>query len=173
MLFTGQPGADMWILEGYPFLSMFGNPHFPFGLALILWILILDQGQKRPHRALLLAVLGLLLSVVQPFGLVIVALGLGLRFLWTWWNEKRFDPVNLIAGLGLGGPFLLYQFWAINSDPVLAAWNRQNLTPAPALWDFLLSLSPGLVLALAGVYAVWRERRSPFLVVLAGWLLAG
>jgi hypothetical protein len=81
--------------------------------------------------------------------------------------------MNLIAGLSLGGPFLLYQFWAINSDPILAAWNRQNLTPAPALWDFLLSLSPGFVLALAGGYVVWRERRSPLLIVLAGWLLAG
>ncbi len=30
--------ADLWVAEAYPFLSAYANPHFPLGLALILWL---------------------------------------------------------------------------------------------------------------------------------------
>lgn len=173
MLFSGEPGADLWVTEGYPFLTMFVNPHFPLGLALVLAILNLDQGKMDLRRGLLLAVMGLLLAIVQPFGLVIAGVGLGMRTGWTWWVEKRVYPFALISAFSLGAPFLIYEYWFIQIDPVLAAWSRQNLTPAPALVDFLLSLSPALILAGVGVAAGWKGRRTAEWAMLAGWVIAG
>jgi hypothetical protein len=52
--------------------------------------------------------------------------------------------------------YLLYQFAAIKADPVLAAWNVQNVTPAPPAWDFMLSLSPVLPLTLVAAWSLLR-----------------
>jgi hypothetical protein len=72
--------------------------------------------------------------------------------------------------LAAGGPVLLYDLWVAYSHPVLAGWNAQNLTPSPPLWDFLLSFSPVLWLALPGAWSAWRSdnRRRHSLLVWAG-----
>ena len=31
--------ADFWVAEGYPFLSAYANPHFPTGMAILVWLL--------------------------------------------------------------------------------------------------------------------------------------
>jgi hypothetical protein len=180
MLVSGQVGADWWVAEAYPFLSMFMNPHFPAGLALVIGMVLLDAKERTPLRMVVLAALGLLVASVQVFDLIAAAILLGLRFVWTWWHEKRFDPWNLCAGLALGGAYQLYQLWAITNDPLLAAWNRQNLTPTPPVWDLALSFSPALILALAGLFAARRQMAgldrmisARLLFQLAGWLVLG
>jgi len=61
-------------------------------------------------------------------------------------------------GLILGGaPVVLYAVLAVRVDPLLAAWNTQNVTPAPPAWDLFLSFSPALILAGLGLRRVWRK----------------
>ncbi len=55
ILALGPPPTDFWVAEAYPFLAMYTNPHFPIGLALILFsfTLMLDprrslQGRETP-----------------------------------------------------------------------------------------------------------------------------
>ena len=31
--------ADLWVAEGYPFLSAYTNPHFPLSIAMMVWLL--------------------------------------------------------------------------------------------------------------------------------------
>lgn len=173
VLFGGYLPADVWVAEGYPYLSMFLNPHFPLGLALILWLIQPEDGTRLAGWPWLRLILGLLLSIIQPFGVVIVAVVMSLEVVWTWLEERKWKPGGLVWSLALGGPWLVYQFWAIRSDPVLRQWDAQNLTPAPPLWDLLLSLSPALLLASVGVYRLWKERALPGRRVLIGWAIAG
>lgn len=81
-----------------------------------------------------------------------------------------------LAGVAAGGGAVLaYDLWTVTSQPQLAAWNAQNLTPAPPLWDLLISFSPALWLALPGAWLLWREEqrqaRPLLLWALVGWIL--
>jgi hypothetical protein len=158
VVFSGSIPADFWIAEAYPFLSMLQNPHFPLGLALILWSFCLLIEKDLPGRYLQLAVVGLLISIILPFGIVVVVLVFGVVAAANLLEYRRLDWLPVFFLGSLGGPFLLYQFWAIQSDPVLAGWNAQNVTLTPPVWDVLLSFSPVLLLA---VYASVQILRSP------------
>jgi hypothetical protein len=44
-----------------------------------------------------------------------------------------------------------YEIAVTSIAPLLSGWSAQNLTPAPPLWDLILSLSPLLLLVPAGI----------------------
>ena len=170
---------DFWVAEAYPFLSAYANPHFPLGLAVLL--LILTPGAV--VHPLVKAALSLLLAVVQPFAVVvavIVLLGEALintlkgagETTKSWWQRNHVQ--DLFAAAAGGSPFLLYQYWVINSGELLQVWNQQNQTPSPHLWNTLLSLLPGLALAGLAVKESWGEKKQRRLLVWAagGLLLA-
>jgi hypothetical protein len=156
---SGALTSDFWVAEAYPFLSIFANPHFPLALALILCTFLVEAKGKGVSRLAMLLVIGLLLSIILPFGLIIVALVLLSQAIWEWIDQKRIVWQPLIFTLIAGGPFLLYQYWIILTDPVLANWNIQNNTPAPPIWDLILSFSPVILFALPGVYWLWRGQK--------------
>lgn len=172
IVLSGVLPSDFWVAEAYPFLAMFTNPHFPLGLALLVgsFTLLLEDHAK--WRLLRLTIYGLLIAVVLPFALAVVLLVAGV---WLGWNmiEKRQFPWQPVCCMGiLGGPYLLYQFWIINTQPALAAWNAQNLTQSPAAWDFLLSFSPAIILSGFGIYRLVKEqdtRHDPITPVLLAW----
>lgn len=163
--------SDFWIAEAFPFLSMYTNPHFSLGLALI--ILSILPGGKRPF--LWRIMLGLGTAIVQPFGVVIVSLVLiGDGLLWiadkkpAWADIYKSEKVKGLAGFGLGGGILLiYQFWAIVNDPILAAWHAQNQTPTPDLIDLLISFSPVGIIAVFGIRNAWQRPIARKLVIWA------
>lgn len=173
VIFFGLLPSDFWVAEAYPFLSMFTNPHFPLGLAMI--VMALDDlfvGDS-PYRYPKLALLGLALSIVSQFGLVLVLVIASTRLAWTW-IETRCLEWRPVVSLGLfGGLILLYQYYAILSDPILAGWNAQNQTPSPQAWDFLLSFSPALPLAAWGAFKLIRQKNDPARRILISWLVVG
>lgn len=152
--------SDFWVAEGYPFLSMYANPHFPLGLALVLWLV----GPKRDHEQGWQAWVGpacggLVLSILNPFGVVIVGMVLGGNWLWLWVRKVPVQGITrrLFATGVAGLPLMVYDVWVANQDPALHGWNVQNLTPSPALWDLLVSLSPAMLVGGWGL-AVWVRR---------------
>ena len=156
---SGTLTSDYWVAEAYPFLSIFANPHFPLALALILSIFLVEAKGKGISRLAILLVLGLFVSIILPFGLVIVALVLWVQTVWEWIKQKKLEWQPFVFTLLAGGPFLLYQYWIILSDPVLSIWNAQNNTPAPPLWDLILSFAPAIFFAIAGGYWIWRDHQ--------------
>ncbi len=144
--------VDFWVAEAFPFLTMYANPHFPLGLALM--VFLLTPGPEDSYRwrvgALLTAAL---LSVVSPFGVILV---LTVRAGWAFygWLRRRRLYWQPLAFIATGGaPLLFYYAWVTRTDPVVAQWNAQNQTPSPPLWNLLIALSPIILLA---VWAVWR-----------------
>lgn len=181
------PPADFWIAEAYPFLSMYANPHFPLGLALILGSLVILMGgwsQKGlftsgpAGRAGVFLLLGLCISIILPFGLVVLLLTeagwLGWELVKAVSQDRRtlllrFGRDLIFTGL-LGGPFLLYQYWVAVTDPLLRGWNAQNITVTPPVWDLLLSFSPGIILALYWLWARRNVEKNPVQRMAAVWL---
>ncbi len=161
----GVVTTDFSVPEAYPFLSAYVNPHFPLSLALVL-LLLIPEGERNLRRG----AGAFLLALVSPFGVVLVLLIRGGLALWrlrvpegraSWRDEFR-ALLPLAAG---GLPYLFYTQWVVRADPVLAAWNAQNLTPAAPWWDVLLAFSPLLPLA------VWSVRRGASPAAL--WLWVG
>lgn len=176
--------SDLWVAETYPFLSGYATPHFALGLALLLALLTLPEGgpsgtalfsrtwrQQALGAGLRALPAALLLAVLSPFGAVIAGVVLAGLLAWNWF-ERRSEAlhpalVGRLAGIALGGgPLLVYYLWLTRSDPVLAGWNAQNLTPSPPLWDLLLSLSPALVLAVFAIPLVRRPCHSSLRLLL-------
>ena len=171
LLFTfGIITTDLWVPEAYPFLSEYVNPHFPLGLSLLLWIFIWSaQNNTKSRIYIFLAASGL--AVIQPFAIVICASVLLVLTAWRWFEQKKFEGLNLLALLAGGGPFLVYQFWISFSDPVLAGWNAQNQTPSPALWDLIVSFSPAILFASLVFFHFRSWRRNYYQKVAASWFV--
>jgi hypothetical protein len=176
---SGGFTSDFWVAEGYPFLSMYSNPHFPFGLALTLWLLRPNHGDWRGWQAWIRPALGgLVLSALNPFGVVIVGMVLGGNWLWLWVRKAPVQVITrrLIAISVAGLPLLVYDVWVANQNPALRGWNAQNLTPSPAWWDLVVSLSPALLVGCLGLVAWVRKAMGGVRVpdgTLVAWLVLG
>jgi len=167
----GVMTSDLWVPEAFLGYALLASAHFPLAIGLMaaiagcgLWIV--DCGLQVTG----LVIGAVALGVIQPFGLVPSFGGLLLALVARTVRERRvpWREVAWVVGVGMIAlPYPLYMQWALQADPVLAAWNAQNVTPSPPLWDWMLSY--GLVLALAVPGAIFVVRRGS-----AGdWLLLG
>ncbi|MEN4013230.1 MAG: hypothetical protein AB1453_14050 [Chloroflexota bacterium] len=170
--FAGGFTMDFWVAEAYPFLSMLANPHFPLGLAILVQYLS-DLQQEKPGLPWVQGIAGALLAVILPFGVVvggaITLCVLVIRFA-VWKKISWRLPVLFFIP---AGGILVYQYLAVLNNPLLAIWNRQNQTPSPPLWDIMISLAPGILLAIIGLYWWAKKKRQENLVVAAAWLIVG
>jgi hypothetical protein len=176
--------ADLWVAEAFPSYSLMANAHFPLAIALMAVIAVcglritgLATKENRPAKkwpwgaGMILA--AVLLGGIQPFGLVPVFGGLGVMLVAGALRERAIPwqaSTWIIVAAAIALPYPLYMQTAIRSDPVLAAWNVQNTTPSPPLWDWGLSYGLLLVLALFGA-AVAARRGSDGDFLLLGWVL--
>jgi hypothetical protein len=154
----GAMTSDLWVAEAFPFLSSLVNPHFPFALGLMLILLVSPNDQPTLLTVFRDLMLSLILATLQPFGVVIVLLGLGGKLAWDWLETRRFSFLRLVWIAIGGGPMILYQLWLVRTNPALANWNAQNVTPSPPVWDILVSFSPAIILAVLGGVVVLRTR---------------
>jgi hypothetical protein len=161
----GLQTSDLLVPESIPFVTGFTNAHFPMALAMVAVGARLVYGEGRwALRAAAGVVVGLVLGVVLPFAAGPL-LGMGLA--WSIWETRRTengDKAGWIRlrgwlptlAMGLGAlPWLAYDLWLVSSSPMFAAWNAQNQTPSPPVWDYAIGFGPILVWA---IYAVWRGR---------------
>jgi len=170
-LLFGQLTSDFWVAESYPFLSSYANPHFPFSLAIMIWLLVPKISGKvyTRNREIKEIIAACLLSIMSPFGIVLIGLIEAGLFLWKWiivphkpLKQLLSEQVEDLYGLARlvlgGGPMLVYYLWVVKTNPVFVGWNIQNITPAPPLWDLVVSLSPAFMLAILGVCYVYRRK---------------
>lgn len=174
---TGILPADFWVAEMYPFFAMLSNPHFPLGMGLMLHMFLLADKNGAVGALMKLALVGLALSIVLPFGFVSVVIPLALDLVIEAILQKNArQGIPLLAFIP-GGGCLLLQYWQVLSDPFLRQWNSQNVTTTPVWWDVILSLSPAIVLIIAGLASGMRNfgrkpQRLVWLWGISGLLLA-
>jgi hypothetical protein len=171
--------SDYWVAETYPFLSSYANPHFPIGLAIVLWLLNPSILTKTKMGKWITVAFGVtILSVISPFGVVVTIIILGGQIVWCLLskeNPKELVTYSLII-IVFGLPMLFYYFWVTNTDPFLMQWNLQNLTPSPPVWDLLISLTPPLVFGLWGIEKYRKkeglQKKSNFRILIT-WVVLG
>lgn len=190
--------ADFWVAEGYPFLSAYANPHFPLGLAIMLWFLapglksmIGNANSLSSLQVICYIFAGLVLAISMPFGVVISLVVLVASWVWDLLRAGRSSPDNytllervksnllktdrgqkLVILVFSGLPVLIYQYWVTQQDPYFAAWNAQNLTETPPVWDMLIATSPLLLAAVGGSYYALKSD-EPGARTLLVWVIAG
>ncbi len=172
VIFGGYTG-DFWIPEAYPFLSMYANPHFPLGTALVVDFLVQLQKPFVRKDVIPLALKGMLLGITMQFGVVVAGIVAGLTQAWEmikkqhpvrWWMLWFFIP---------GGLVLIYQFIVLRSDPVLREWDIQNITLTPSIWNILVSFSPALLLAIGIIIYLIKSGHVAEYKLLVVWSAAG
>ncbi len=169
----GRFGADFWVAEAFPFLSGLANAHFPLALCLMVISILITHNSHNSWSMPALFLTGFALSILSPFGFVLLA-GI-LTITWIW---ERVDGIRTPAGQGLafvvsGIPYCGYQYWAVHSTPQLAAWTAQNQTPSPAIWDVLLTFSPWIILLIFSWKEIILLRKVPVVRRLIVWLAVG
>jgi hypothetical protein len=169
---------DLWVPEAFVPYSIYANPHFPLGTMLML--IILDQavhisnlefkGSRSvysllptPYSLFLPAVAAFALAMILPFALLTVWAVVGVFGVWLTIRQRRL-PWSLIwltlLTLIFSMPVILYQYWVSTTNPTLAGWSAQNLTPAPEVLDFLLGYGLVGLLAVVGAIGVIRQRNK-------------
>lgn len=171
---------DVWQVEAFTFLSLYLNPLFVVGTLLMtaclydLWRAAQDSHWKYAVRA---GIWALLLGNIHSYDVVQVA-GAWLAFLVLCTVihrhlDKRRWLMALTAGI-IGLPTVAYQYWLYRVDPIFR--HRADVpTSAPPVWHVLVGYAPLLVLALAAVVILTRERRhreEPLLFLLC-WATVG
>jgi len=172
---------------------------FMLSILLISYRVSIHNGTATLRLGFITAILSFLLAIVLPFGVVLVMMVLGsilmielIKLLID--NRSRTEINGLsslelrtlgrfsppISGLAkqsfwvvLGGmPVVLYDFYVVWTDPVLAKWNAQNITLSPPLWDLVLSFSPVLIAACVGFwYLVLNKNHKQRLFLI--WAVIG
>lgn len=177
--------SDTWVAEAYPFLSAYTNAHFPLTIGLVLSLLAFEFEQDfRRWKILPIIAATALLGSLSPFswGLMVAVLcGLliweavliaqgdfhsadstrrvSFNFLEIPQNIRNLGLKLIVIG-GVGFPVVLYSYISIHHDPILAAWNAQNITLTPPIWDLMLAFSPALILAVPGIWHILRTKEE-------------
>ncbi len=156
---------DFWVAEGYTFLSIFANPHFP--LATLLAILTITAwlfGQEGRGGIYFVeaTVFSFLVGFIHPFMLLTLGAVLGIFWLRIWWLERRWNWTNFLSLVAVGivgAPGPLLTWWGTQSDPLLRQWMAQNQTLSLDWLELLGSYGLLVPFSIAGAW--WVERRLP------------
>jgi hypothetical protein len=163
---------DFWVAEAYPFLASYANPHFPLALAMVLFVFTEAVAGRIQQRWFVVVLASLALGIIMPFAVVITMLVLGV---WALWNRLAGEPLDWLSPfiVGAGGAVpLIYELAVTYTNPALAAWNAQNVTPAPPLLDFAIGFLPAIFTACFAYSAVRREPTRA-VRLLVSWTVLG
>ena len=179
------PTPDLNMPEGFLLYAAYANAHFPWAISALIWVahtltrVILVERDLQPMlhiHSLVLTAATLLLMSISPFGLAPLGIGVGALLALLWRGQKQFplrefewSLVPLIFGL----PLFAYNIWAISgANPAFQAWMRQNLTPSPPVWDYLIAYGLLLALGAVGILRGCRTLDGGDALLLA-WLIGG
>jgi hypothetical protein len=158
---------DLWVPEAFVPFSIFTNPHFPLGMALMLIILqtVLLNDQSQLRRSLLMAAgAAVVLALVLPFGLLTLWGVLTVMLMWRHvaggYRLPLTDIWLTLVAIVPALPVIIYQYWVSTHNPVLAGWSAQNVTPAPSILNFALGYGLVGILAILGSWQVFRSGQT-------------
>jgi len=109
------------------------------------------------------------LTLVHPFDIAVWGPLLAGHTAGCWvWGGRRVHWANIAALVGVVPP-ALFLFWQTRTNPIFAAWARQNVLPSPIMLSYLLGFGAVAVLAASGLLILRRRPRRTY----ADWLLIG
>ncbi len=174
---------DLWVPEAFVPYSLYANPHFPLGMALMLiifqrvaWPTASEAPGTTPHppqnppspipnsqSVLWAGLAALALALILPFALLTVWAILAVFLSWLYVTRRRLPWPQIWPTLGVGlfsAPVIAYDYWLSVTHPIMAGWSAQNVTTAPAILDFLLGYGLLGLLAMVGGWLIVRSNRD-------------
>lgn len=174
----GALPIDLWVPEAFVHYSIYTNPHFPLGMALML--LIFENVQRSTfnlQRSIFNGSLAaLVLALTVPFALVVIWAVLAIFIMWRLWVERRWPWPHMWLTLAItlaSMPVLLYDAWILRTNPAIAGWSAQNVTLAPALTDLLLGYGLVILLAVVGGWIIAGRSKDPGEWLILVWAVMG
>jgi len=181
----GLLASDLWIVESIPFLTAYANAHFPLATALFLALVLIFLIKARATylNMIVIFLISTVFAMIQPFSMVPLFIILFLWLLLETWieanghegsilmmriREKWFLFFAMIAG---ALPWFIYDYLLTIHHPVIAAWNEQNITLSPPIYDYILGFGAIFVLAVFGILkGLFRSTKEERLLLV--WVIA-
>lgn len=175
---SGFPPMDLWVSEGYSFLTLYHSPHFMFSLILmLLTILFFLHGydEKKYSYTLAAGITGLALFEFHPYHAptifaILIAYGLVKMY-----ADKNIPWDFVRRGFVLGLftlPAVAYHLWTLQEFYIRQQHAAQNATTTPELSITLISYGFLLLFALIGFWFIWKKKdRSDTEIFLAVWFI--
>lgn len=158
---------DLWIPEAITFLSLTEAPHFVLSLTLLLsgFYFFLKYLKVKDANILIFTFFAFfLLSFEHPFDLAVAVPVLILTALW--------NRISLPKSLGLGvasGIGLIYQVFETYRNPIMKAWQAQNLLYSPGPSSYFFGFGLILVLGIIGLEIFLKEQKPERKLILV-WI---
>lgn len=175
---------DLSIPEIYPFYSSLVNVHFPLSLACLallssIMVVVFRPGSaedpKPGNGGVAVGLLSFALSLLYPQALLPFGVALVLYVGIYWLRHRRLTMRELrwlLVVMLPALPIAIYYAAILAHNPVVAEWNRQNVTLAPHFLTFLIGLGVPLLIALPGIYRAIRRFEEDGDRLMLLWLLA-
>ncbi len=176
--FVDTRSLDLWVPEAYVWMSILQSPHFVaaqlgFALTLGVWFFALHRVTER--RYLFVAMSGIVATVLfsfHPFhavslgGIILVH-----SVVYAVMHKQETGRAIRFAGLWLlcAAPGFAYQAIAQLSDPVHMQRAAQLVMQMPAAGAYFYGYGAMVLLALPGVYALWRSGKRDVAAFLLTW----
>jgi hypothetical protein len=159
---------EFWLQDAYTLFGALLMPHFAAAvIAQCVAFVGLERYLREGGRARLIrgGVALLCLSVLQPYIAPLSAALLGMLMLWRLWQAGRDGGdgrgvwarvVAVGVAVAAHAALIVYQYLAIQSDPIWRAFTAQNITASPPPLYYLLGYAPLLWLAVLGLRGAWH-----------------
>jgi len=164
---AGAFPIDLWVPEAFTPYCVYANPHFPAGIGLMAFIFtqILRNEPLSIWQVVAVAGAALALAMILPFALLttwaVLAIFLAQRSVAAG-RRLPWKQIWLTLSAGIAAaPVIFYQYWVSVSNPILAGWSAQNVTPAPRVIDFALGYGLVGALAILGGWRMLRQKERP------------
>ena len=163
--------VDFKMPEAHVFFAALTFPHVALGMALILRVSGLSSRQQaagsRQQAVELLYAIGaglanLALAIVYPFLIYLVALTVGIYWLYLVARARRVlwrQAITLAATFALPAPLVLYYASTLATNAVYRAWDAQSITLSPPLPHYLVAYGVMVLLAVLLCRPLTTDRR--------------
>jgi hypothetical protein len=185
---AGLPGMigfpDLFIPEIYPFYSSLVNVHFPLAIACLALLASIMIVAFRPgatyepginNGGFMAALLSLALALLYPQALASLGAALVLFVAAHWLAKRQISgrDVRWVSVVALPAlPLAAYYAAIVNYNPIVAEWNRQNVTAPPNPLVFALGLGLPLLIAVPGIIRAVRRFDADGDRIMLLWLVA-
>ncbi len=142
---------EFWLIDAFNLLGALYMPHFAVAVILQIVIVLSYEDWVREHNNRSFVVLTLALAleaIIQPYAILLMIPLLVLLASYYVFSAKKLtfrEALWLVIPFGVHVGLVLYQYFALNSDPVWASFTAQNITLSPPVIYYLLGYLPFLI----------------------------
>ncbi|MBI5405305.1 MAG: hypothetical protein HY976_03715 [Candidatus Kerfeldbacteria bacterium] len=169
-MLSGQPvyvngvmPPDLWVTEAYPWLTVWGSPHFLLVSSGIIFVLVgVERSwQQRQWKSIpLIGLVALLTLSIHPFHIITWVATWIVVSVWRWVSSKRFPKEYVwrwVAVAAIASPALAMYGLQLLFDPLTIGRAAQNINPMTPVGLTLIGLGACMLLAPLGAW-LWRPR---------------